>query len=121
MYVTAVNEQVLSRSVGRSWTQQKDRGPCDLLGKGHAFAEGNFGCVAGQFFVRSWECIEPLPIEGRHHLGGHDGVHPDLIRKELYCPFACQRQDRTFGRRISRSSALSCKCCFGTDVDDGAA
>src|SRR2546430_1806299 len=52
MSVTAVNEQVLSRSVGRSWTQQKDRGPCDLLGKGHAFAEGNFGCDAGQFFVR---------------------------------------------------------------------
>ena len=98
--------------------QQKHHHRRDLFRRwSFVFPEESWrGCL--QLILRLRKRVEPAAIKRRHHFGRNYCVYADSVGQQLSRPFASQRHDRTFRRRIPRCASLPRHSSLRTNIDD---
>src|SRR5215467_2182645 len=87
VHVATVYENVLAGDVTRLGRKEKYYHRGDFVGSSHSLFQRNFRKDGFEFFFGLRKCVEPLPVQRRHNLGGNDCVHADAVSQQLGGPF----------------------------------
>ena len=92
----------------------------DFIRGSHPASEGYLVVDSFQCRFRVGKCFYPSFVQRRITLCDGDGIHSYSVRQQFYRPLPGEGIPSAVGGCISGGTALSCFCCFGCDIDNGA-